>query len=292
MKCNIPPVPVAYLDVSQSPEIGVETRLSYSRQPMTRLCIVQQDDVDSGVLTPDPTYLPPATGNGPALSGSDVQLACASEIVSLEPIQVTLGVMFDDGTLGSGIGIIQPSALQLDQGDGFPVVTAADLQLLKAGVDVTLTRSVNSVTSLLSIVGGDVGNQFYLLDCPDLASYTLVQNVNNRDVQVPVSKAVNIPSGYDGARWIKKGRSEPPKLDIKANYIGFGQGLPRIAGQRVTIMMETWKDDRVLTERMIVGGYRPDVKIGKPDGNGMAEATATGEFETGSFAVFQALAGV
>jgi len=281
MKCNIPAVPAAYRDISQSPEIGVETRLSYSRQPMQRLCIIQQDDVSSGILTPDPTYLAPAP-----TFGFDIQIAAGSEIYSDEPVQVALAVHFDDGTQGSGIGLIQPSALQLDQDDGFPVGTASDLQLLKAGVDVSLTRKVATVDGLLNINGGDVGNTFYVMACPDVTSYTLIQNINNRDVQVPVSKAVNIPSGYDGARWIKKGRSEPPKLDIKANYIGFGQGLPRIAGQRVTIMMETWKDDRVLTERMIVGGYRPDVKIGKPDGNGLAEATATGEFETGSFAVF------
>lgn len=282
MKCAIPTVPTKYLDISASPEIGVETTLLYSLAEIQTLATIEQDAVDSGVLSAGLTYQPPANPT----KGLDLQMTALNAIVSDQPVVVAFATGFDDGTTGSGIATFLPPATAADRSANLPVGIAVDVKLYCAGVDVTATRTVRTVTGLLSISGGDVGNKFGVVAVPDRSTFTLIANVNNRDVVAPVGKSVNVPSGYNGARWIKRGRSEPPKLDIKANYTGFGDGLPRMAGQRVTIMMETRKDDRVLTERMFVGGWRPDVKVAKPDGNSLSEATATGEFESGSFAVF------
>jgi hypothetical protein len=283
MKCAIPPIPDKYLDIAVSPEIGVETRLFYTTEAMRRVCTIEQDDVASGVLTPDRTYAPPTD----AAKGRDLQVLALDSISSDVPVVITLAVTFDDASNGTATATFSAPQAVDDQDNNFPAGIAVDLKLKDAqNVDVTATRTVRTVTGLTSIVGGDVGNKFAVVACPERASYVLIANINNRDIQVPVAKTVTIASGYDGARWTKKGRSEPPKIDLKANYTGYGTGLPRISGQRVTIMMETYKDDKVLTERMIVGGYRPEIKLAKPDGNSLSEATATGEYESGSFAVF------
>ncbi|GEM_PF-2655290 len=279
MKCAIPTIDEALLDISKSAEIGVETKLLYSNDPVRELGEIVQDDVDDGTYTPDKTYT--------AISaGRDLQVVCLDSVQSDEQIVIALGVTLDNGATGSGIATIKPSATAIDDSYNLPAGIAVDVQLFVSGTDVSTARKVRTVDSLISVDGGAAGNKFAVISCPEKASYVTVACVTNRDVEVPTAKSVPIECGYDGARWVKRGRSTPPKLDIKANYSGFGDGLPRINGQRVTVMMETRKDDKVLTERMIIGGYRPEVKIAKPDGDAKAEASATGMFESGKFAVF------
>ena len=177
----------------------------------------------------------------------------------------------------TAVATLKAPALARDQSNALPQGLAVDF-VTPAGT------TVRTVTSLASITGGGAGNRFAIVAMPEEESYVSIAECTDKELEAPVGKAVPIPQGYNAAQWVKKGRSDIPKLTIKAKYISAGDGLARINGQRITAMLVTRKDDSVLTERVIVGGYRPVVKIKSPDGNSEAEATAEGIFE--KFAVF------
>lgn len=279
MKCSIPTIADEFLIIAASPEIGVEKRVFYSFGEVRRLGAIEQDAADGGVFTADPTYR--------ALTeGRDIQLVCLSSILSEEPVEVVLGLTLSDGSAGSGLAILVPSATAVDQTPNLPPGIGADFTLLKAGVDVTDSLKVRTVTGLLSVSNGEVGNKFTVVACPDRDTYTEIPDITDVDLNMPTGKPIPVPRKYQGANWVKRGRSEPSKLMLKSNYIGADAGLPRINDQRVTIMVESWKEDRVLTERKIVGGYHSEVKVTKPDGNGIATASSDGIFESSGYCVF------
>lgn len=142
-------------------------------------------------------------------------------------------------------------------------------------------RGIRTVTGVNSIVGGRDGNRFLLVSFPE--DFVDVNCTTEKNPTLPISKTVAIGCGYNGSRWIKKGVSEPASLELTEKYKGALEGLMRLNGQRCTAMMEVWKEDYLLTERMIFGNWRPSTQPRKPDGEGNAEGRATGNYEIFGF---------
>ena len=134
--------------------------------------------------------------------------------------------------------------------------------------------------SLTSISNGDGGNRFEIVSLPDLESgYVEIGCAKSKEPTLPVTASVAIPCRYDGSSDIKKGRSVPGKLAVSTRMNTSGDGLLRLNGQKVTAMTELWKEDEVLTERVVYEGWRPASNPKSGDGDDEAEVTSEGMFE-------------
>lgn len=237
-----------------------------------------------GLTTGDTVTIAGNTGSTPDINGSHTVTVTDTDSFTLDGVNVTVagtgGTVTKNGATGQAVATFAPPDTAQDQSFNFPPGLAVDL----IGTAGNSTAKIVSVNSLVSITGGAAGDKFYVAACPEASSYVEVACVTDKTIDIPTPKSIAIPCRFNGARWVKKGRSEPPNLEFKAKHGSYGDGLSRANGHRVTVKMEARKDDRILTERLIFGGYRPTVKLNKPDGDGEADATATGMYEL--FAAF------
>lgn len=181
---------------------------------------------------------------------------------------------------GTASAIMQVPARVQNQIAIFPPGLGRDLK----GDGANSAKKIRRVLSVATVTGGQSGDVLAVICLPDDADFALVACGKDKTWGIPTPESVDIPCGYNGARWVKAGRSEPPTLEIKANYAGYGDGLGRFNGVRATAKLETWVNDTLLVERLYFGGWISKVNFNAPDGNGEAEATGTGKYET--FAAF------
>ena len=276
MKCMPPPVEDEDLQTAIDPEIGGEKQLYVSMDPWQFIADIQQPAEASGVLTLNPLFS--LSDNGPL----DLQLLSYNGARSDEDIVVTFGVTFDDGTNGQATATFAVPARSGNQSPTVPAGMAVDVN----GAGNKATNQIASVNSIVSVVGGDVGNKFKLVAMPDDSTFSRVGFVTTAGLKLPVSTSVAIPDGLDGSAAIKRGRSEAGTLQAKAGYIDYMNGLARVNGLFVTAKIETWKDERVLTERTYIDRWKAMANPDRGDGNTVVEADTQGNFQT--FAVFTA----
>lgn len=227
--------------------------------------------------TGDTVTIAGVTSSVPTINGSRVVTVLSPTTFSV-PVTVTTG-----GTGGTATSTIRndtatatltPPDTAQDQSFNFPQGLAVDFTTSVTGATVRSVRSVSSIT------GGGAGNKFSIAALPDASDYTEVACATEKSFTPPTPKQVSIACRYNPARWIKRGRGVEPKIDLKAKYSSFSDGLPRANGQRVSIKLETYKDDQILTERVIFGGVRPEISVTHGDGDAESEATMTGMYET------------
>ena len=267
--------------------------------------VIDFDVVFDGAGTPAgkarATFVPPAYAQNDTFNmpvGIGVDLLPVSEIART----------VNDGATTSGSAIITSATAAFTAGDvgktiagtGIPggatilsrqsatqITASANATATATGVSITVgardnsAKKIRTVTGLNALTGGLNGNRWLVVAIPD--DWIEVKCVMDKNPTIPVGKSVAIACGYDGARWVKKGRSEPPTLEISSKLTSGGDGLMRLNGFKVTAMIEVRKDDRLLTQRDIFGGWRPTATPKRPD-EGNATVTATGMYEM--FAVF------
>ena len=153
------------------------------------------------------------------------------------------------------------------------------------GVDIVTPpgTTIRTITGVISVTGGAMGNQFGIISIPEADTFTTLAEVKSFDLDPPTGKPVPLAQRYDPAHWVVKGRPDVPKLTIGSPVVSFGDGLARLNGQRMTIRNEVWKEDRLLTQRVFVGGFRAAAKMTSPDGDGEEELKAEGIFEQFAF---------
>ena len=233
--------------------------------------------IGTGTYTPNPIAVAAASG-----AGFDLQLLSTNGALSACEIVATFGVVFADDTAGTAAATFAIPARAVNQASCVPAGTAVDIAGLAGGAG----KQIASITGLLSIVGGYVGNQFKLVALPDADSYSLVGFVTEAGLKLPVSGSVAIADGFDGSAAIKRGRSEPGSLTAKSHYIDYMSGLARINGFFITARIDVLKDDRVLTERTIIGRWKAMCNPTRGDGNDPVMGDAEGSFQ--EFAIFVA----
>lgn len=191
-------------------------------------------------------------------------------------------VAADVGKTVTGAGIPALTTI-LSRQSATQVTLSADATATATGVDVTIedrdlsAQGIRTITGIESISGGNTGNRYAVVAFAD--DWVDVRCAMDKTPTIAVGKSIPIACGYNGARWIKKGRSEPPTLELSAKYTSGGDGLMRLNGHKVTVLIETKKEDRLLTERQLYGNWRPTVAARKGDGDNEAEARATGMYE-------------
>jgi hypothetical protein len=276
MKLAIPTIADEDLEIANSAEIGAESLLLVAYDESLDVGEFRQEAVGT-TWTPDRSYRPPSP-----TSGRDLAMICANGVRSSEEIVVVLGVHYDAAgvsTAGTATARFNPPAGAQNDTFNFPLGLAVDIGVDGVG---NTAKKIITVDTVNSVTGGDVGNRFQIVAFPE--GFVPVQCAQDKNPTLPTSRTIPIACGYNAARWIKKGRSEVPTLEASAKYTGAGDGLMRLNGHRCTAMIEVWKEDRLLTERMLFGNWRPTVQPRKGDGDAEAETRATGNYEI--FGVF------
>jgi hypothetical protein len=222
--------------------------------------------------------------NGPA-TFADAATTTGSAVVTSASAAFTAA---DVGKAISGTGI-PVGATILSRQSATQITLSGNATATATGVSITIqgrvdrsATKIRTVDSIAAITGGLLGDRFEIVAFPD--SFVDVMCATDKNPTIPVPKSIAIPCGYNGSRWIKKGRSEAPNLEVAAKLTSGGDGLMRMNGHRVTAMIEVHKEDRLLTERQLFGNWRPSASPRMGDGDAEAEVRATGLYET--WAVF------
>lgn len=272
-KWNISSLTGVDLEVARRPEIGAESLVKVSYDPIGLIRTVTQSAVGAGALaTPAGAYAIPT-------DGLDLVLVTRNAVRSNGPLTVTLAVVDEDDSATTAVATLAAPSYSADSSNNFPIGIAMDL------VPATgASKKIKSITSLTSVTNGAVGNEFGILALPASDRFFEVGCASEKDITLPMPSSVAVPCRYNGAQYVKSGRSEPGTLNCTAKYISFADGLARVAGQQVTALVESRKDNRVVTERLFLGGWRPVPQSPKGDGDDLVETSAEGIFE--NFAVF------
>lgn len=269
MRYQIDPIPTALLPIARSKVIGAENIVKFNYDPVVDVASVLMQNPTSGTLTGTAGY---AAESG----GLDMVVRCANGVRSDSALVLTFGVTFADDTAGSATAAMTPPSWAKDQSYNFPQGFSVDL----LGTAGNSAKKIKTVNSLTGITGGSGGARFEIVSLPDLlAEFVEIGCVKSNEPKLPVTKSIAIPCRYDGSSDVKKGRSEPGSLDVSSRLNTYGDGLLRLNGHAVTAMSELWKEDQVLTERIVYENWRPQANPKTGDGDDEAEVTATGMFE-------------
>ena len=278
MKYNIPTISAADMNVAESAQIGAEVTVLASYEEFVSVGSISLPAAASGVLNPDSTYVDPGMGNG-----YDMQLVANDGILSAAQVVVTLAVILDDGSsngvAGSAVATFSgpTGGWAENQTNNLPMGLAADLV-----VAVTPAKKIRSVVGVTSVVGGSANSQFNLQALP--SNWFSIPCTMQKDPTLPVAKSHPIRCGYNPSRFVKKIPGDPGKLALTQKRRSYGDGLERLNGNRVSIMLLTQKDNYLVTERQVFGGLRFNANSKFPDADAEAEVSAESFFET--FAVF------
>ena len=278
MKYNIPTIANTDLNVAESAQIGAEITLLASYDEFISVGNISMPVPASGILNPNTTFIDPGQNNG-----LDMQLITDDGVLSSVQIVVTLAVVVDDGTLNGvpGVAVASFSGPAGDwaenQSFNMPKGLATDLTVVGNPI-----QKIRSITGVVSVVGGSANAKFDIWALP--GNWFNISCVMQKDPTLPVSKSHPIRDGYNPSRFVKKIPGEPGKLALTTKRRSYGDGLERLNGARVSIMLLSQKDGYLICERQVYGGLRFAANPKFPDADAEAEVTAESFFE--SWAVF------
>lgn len=266
-------IPADDLPVANSPEIGGESKVKLSYAEIVSVGGITQTAPGSGTWAAEV----PAFDFG--ADGVDLALVADTGIKSASNIVVDLDVTFDDASTGTARATFAVPSFAKDQSSNLPIGLAVDLIGQGAG---NSDKKIKAVTGINAITGGAKGNKFALVCLP--SAWFDLGCARSKNEQLPVPKSLPIPCGLKGSAFNKAGRSEPGQLELNALNYTYGDGLSRLNGHRGSVLVQVYKDGRVLTEQTVYGGYRPTPSTDRGDGDDEVTNKATGNFE--SFAKF------
>ncbi len=258
-----------------APEIGSESKVKVSYEEISIVGELSQPAPASGTYAANvPAYDFPA-------GGDDLALLCRNAARSEVDIIIDLAVRFDDDTDGTARAAFAVPTYSKDQSDNLPQGLAVDIEPQGVGNDA---KKIKAILGVSSVTGGAKGNRFQIVRLPSEASYSDINCKRRAEPTYPVPKSLPIACGSNPSAFTKAGRGDPGLLALEAAHFQYADGLTRLNGHRVTVMVEVLKDDRVLCERSVYGGWRGAASPNRGDGDDEVVATSEGNFE--SFAVF------
>jgi hypothetical protein len=223
------------------------------------------------------------TIGGVAGAGATVLNGADRTVTVVSPTTFTVGI----ATTGAGTGghffkhttasftFRAPSHVS-DQGFNLPQGIALDL--IADGGDAD--KAIRSVDGVASVLNGDAGNVVEIYTLPDRSTWVELGCVEDFNPQFGSPEGVRIPCRGQAARWTKLGRETDPQITLSSKYQGFAEGANRINGSRCVLINEVRKDDRILSERIVLLDVIPQVGVEKGDGNAVSMVRVTGPFST------------
>jgi hypothetical protein len=266
-------IPADDIGIANSPEIGGESKVKLSYSEIGTIGQIVQTAPASGGWTAE---IPAFDFTAP---GVDLALVADTGIKSSVNIVVDLNVTFDDDSSGTARATFAVPSFAKDQSANLPIGLAVDIIGQVAG---NSDKKIKAVAGISSITGGAKGNKFSVVSLP--SEWFDLGCARSKNEQLPVPKSLPIPCGLKGSAFNKAGRSEPGQLELNALNFTYGDGLNRLNGHRGSVLVQVYKDGRVLTEQTVYGGYRATPSTDRGDGDDEVTNKATGNFE--AFAKF------
>jgi len=268
MRYNIDPISGGDIRVAEAAQIGAEVTVMASYEDLTSVGSISITAPTSGTFAGENSYTAPSAGH-------DMQLLCANGVRSAAQVVVTLGVTFADDTAGSAVATFNgpQGGWGNDTTFNLPQFLSVDI----IGAAGNSAKKIKTVNSLTSIAGGSAGAKFDIVALP--VDWIPITCSMNKEPTLPVTKSMPIRCGYNPSRFTKKVPGDPGSLSLTTKRRSYADGLERLNGHRVSIMLVHKKDDALLTERNIFTGVRFMAQPKFGDGEAEAEVTAEGNFE-------------
>ena len=211
------------------------------------------------------------------LSHTDDAAAVHQPIVAfvmtgLRSANVAAAVSF--GTIGSSVftGSFTPAAYAQNQ--TFDFAAGRGVELVSEDFATVFTSLIVPTVTLAKR-----GSKFGLIQLPSLGAFRHVGCTTSKDIVVPVRGSKSISCGLDSSRFVKPGKTSEGKLTIKAKDAGEEDGLHRFKGLKCVAMIQTTKEESVLTSRQFCPNFTPSMSISNPDSDGEADQSAEGMFQ-------------
>lgn len=239
---------------------------------VTDLSFTETTDVQGTLVDNAATALP---GAG---FGSDVQLVCTTPLLSSSATVLTLAGLDSQASPVSktGIATIAPPAQVADQGFNFQRGFATDL--IQQSPAAAPGGKWTDITALTSIQGGSKGASYDLYRLPALSDYVLIGCTTDKEFNTRGRAPKGVDCQMQADAFIKAGKTPLAELMISGKLKTFADGLARIDGHKVTIMLEGVLDGQVLGDRLVFTQFRANVRPSLPDGDGEATVKAEGKY--------------
>ena len=144
-------------------------------------------------------------------------------------------------------------------------------------------KKIKSLDSIQTFVGGAANNVFRVVCMP--STWFLIGCARTKNFTPPgVPKAKAVACGLNASAFVVGGMSDPGNLDLEALHFTYGDGLSQFNGHRESVLIERYAGGRVLSERLVLGGFRAQTKNDRGDGDAEAMDKASGICEI--FGVF------
>lgn len=261
------------LEAALAPAIGGEHIVKVTEEPWGHVADLLQPEAASGVMTLDTGYELPDTGKVLQI------MVDRSGARSSVEMSVTLGVTFADDTTGTATATFTIPDYVPNQSFNLPI---------GAGVEFipSVDKLIKLVNTVNSVVGGAVNNKFQIVALPNLDSFVRVGCTDQANFKLPVGSSISIPCGLNPSRYTKRGRGEPGTLTVSERWTSYLTGLTRLNGFFCSAMVEIVKEERIVTDRIVVNRWRPMAGPNIGDGDDVVKADGEGSFS--DFVVFTA----
>lgn len=272
MKYNFT-IPAADIPVANAPELGGESRLYISYEEFAVVAEITQVAPNSG------NYVAQAPAFNFTNDGKDLALLAKTAIRSDVNVVVDFGVTFEDDTTGTARATFTKPSTAQNQTANLPVGLAVDI----SGLAGNALKKIKAINSILAFTGGEINNVFQVISLP--SNWNLIGCAKSKNFTPPgVIKAKPIACGLNGSAFVVGGMSDPGSLELEALHFTYGDGLSQLNGHRGAIMVARYAAGRVLSERLVGGGFRAQTKVNRGDGDDEARDVSSGLVEI--FAVF------
>lgn len=212
----------------------------------------------------------------PASPGADLQMALLTPLRSAGSA-LSVGISAKGATTSTlnGTATFAPPGWVRD---------ATANQPLGAAVDVVTTAAEKFVSgsptlALGTIANGVEGVRIGLYRLPEPADWVLLGCTGEIRITDKSRKPKNIACGMNQSAFTKPGQTEIGTVSVGAKVRSFQEGLARIRGQRVSMMIVGKKEDSLITDRIVLSSVIMNTPIRLPEGDGEVVLEAEGQYE-------------
>ena len=219
--------------------------------------------------------------------GRDLQVVATNGLVATAPVRIRFNVTFLDGATGTATATLKrptyPTAGVASQpGYDGAIFTASDL----IGDGANSSKRIISVESLAYIINGARGNKYALVSLPDLETFELMACTTEGGAKLPAPQPVAIPCGRNRNAFVRLGQDSEATVTLKAKHVVYGAGLSRLNGNKVSLILAVEKDNRVLSERVVLDRVVMAAQQNFGEGDAQVDSTAEGRFESAAVFTF------
>ncbi|MCC7374267.1 MAG: hypothetical protein IT581_06410 [Verrucomicrobiales bacterium] len=266
------PSPIATGDIAiaQRPYLGGEFAVYYSFKDAILMATIALTGATAGTFEAEPGVVLPAD------PGAHLQMALLNPFRSAGSA-LAVGVSAKGVTTATlnGTATFAPPAWVRDATANQPLGAATDV--VTTGGEKFIAGSPN--LGLGTIANGVEGTRLGLFRLPESADWVLLGCTGEIRITDKSRKPKNIACGMNQSAFTKPGQTEIGSVSIGAKARSFQEGLLRIRGQRVAMMIVGKKEDTIITDRIVLSSVIVSAPTRIPEGDGEVVLEAEGQYE-------------